>query len=103
MPPAFEALQVAKNYSLGKGRGTLGMYFAKQFLASGSDELMEDWSTSELQSGVYLVEYKVLRLLPDGRAQRLSNYIFEVNVANKTVEGYSAASKAVLGSPQASR
>ena len=87
---------MVKSHKLGGPRGSLGVWFAKSFLASGSDALREDWSSVEFQEGLFLVEYKVLRVRADGTAQKVSNYIFEVNMDAGSVTGFNQSAKSLL-------
>ena len=95
-----EAIQLVKDYPLGADRHNIADWLQYSFLTPGTKE---SWSANPGEgSGVYLVQYQASQ---DGQATRQTEpivYLFEANVERRSVRGFNAAAKQLLGAPAAS-
>ncbi|MCX5783871.1 MAG: hypothetical protein NTW04_05485, partial [Elusimicrobia bacterium] len=90
---ADKSIEIAKNFDLGGGRGTVLQWFRNSFIAAAGSASQEEWKSTFLSGDLYIVQYKLLR----PRAQPII-YQFEVNVAEgKTTRGINNPAIELLG------
>jgi len=93
--PIQEAIRFVKGYRLDPGRGTIANWFDSQFLTSPGDGREPEWSAVHLADSKFTVQY---RLSHTNRPPHIPEiyYVFEVDLAARTIQGQNEAAKALL-------
>jgi len=88
------AIDLVKNFPLDGDRGTIGAWLQYSFAASPGEESTEKWDAGAVEESTYLVQYAVQ---PSGQKIREAiTYLFEADVARKTVRGKNPAAQKLL-------
>jgi hypothetical protein len=95
-----EAVDLVKNYALDGGRGTVAAWLQYSY-PPGSNE---KWTANpEDSAGIYMVQYQVSR---DGQKSGESGsrvYVFQVDIDQKSVNGFNRAAKELLAGGASSK
>ncbi len=88
------AVDLVKNFPLDDEHGSIGAWLQYSFAASPGSENSEKWDAGAVDESTYLVRYTVQ---PTGQKIREAiTYLFEADVARKTVKGNNPAAKRLL-------
>jgi hypothetical protein len=95
------AISLVKNYPLDGERGTIGGWLQYSFASAPGSENGEKWDAGAVEESTYLVQYAVQR--PGGKVREAISYLFEADVARKTVKGKNPAARELLAGGPASK
>ena len=88
------AVDLVKSFPLDDEHGSIGAWLQYSFMASPGNENSEKWDAGAVDESTYLVRYTVQ---PTGQKIREAiTYLFEADVARKTVKGNNPAAKRLL-------
>ncbi|MBI5884147.1 MAG: hypothetical protein HZB91_13715 [Elusimicrobia bacterium] len=94
--PGKDAVELAKAYPLGGGRGTILAWMQYSFPSSPGDGSKEEWTAGAMDSSTYFVQYKFTPGPGSAALRDPVQYLFEVSLAAKTVVGKNPAAKELL-------
>jgi hypothetical protein len=99
--PGKDAIEFTKAYPLEGGRGTILQWMQYSFPSSSGDGSKEEWTAGPMSSNVYFVQYKFTPGPGSAALKEPVQYLFEANLAAKTVLGRNPPAKELLaGKPQ---
>ncbi len=101
--PSPAAIELVKSHPLDSERGTVGQWLEYSFAANPGDAAREAWTAGGLDSTTYSVEYKVTPAAAGGLPQAPIHYVFEVDLARRSVSGRNPAAKELLAPKAPSR
>ncbi len=92
---SLKAIEFVKKYELGGERRSVAEWLQYSFLTSENEE---EWSAGALEADVYLVSYRVFKGGKSNGSAPIS-YIFEADLAKKTLRGHNQAARELLAGP----
>ena len=94
--PDAEAITLVKEYPLDGDRATVAQWLQFQFMANPEAGNQEQWTAGGVDATTYLVQYQV-RPGSKSSVKETISYVFEADVARKTVLGKNPAARELLG------
>lgn len=94
--PNRPAIDFTKSYPLEGGRGTIGQWLQYAFSATPGDGSKEEWSAGAVEASTYLVQYKFAPGPANAGPREPVSYLFETDLAKKTVVGKNPPAKDLL-------
>lgn len=94
------AIELVKNYPLDGERASVGQWLQYSFAANPGNASKETWDAGAVDATTYLVRYTVVPGGSGSSAGEPITYLFEADLARKTVLGKNPAARALLsGAP----